>query len=325
MGDITSESQNIHWSQTARECMQRGDYQGAADTLSEAIRRTPGNAPLHCEKAYYLLWAGDHISARNGFVESLSIDPFYTPARFGLAAVYLRSGALLEAIDAMSRASMQASAPEAPQKANDAVARFYSAAQMAFAEVQPPPLTARHLKHSRLVPIREELLGLMPRGGICAEIGTQTGYFAKKILETMRPGKLHIYDIDFSAFDSEYFRQQIDSGNVELHEGDSSTLLGLSQDGYFDFIYVDGDHTYSGVAKDLEQARRKIKRDGWIVCNDYTVYSPLEGVKYGVYRAVNELCLNHDFEIIYLGLHPWGYHDVALRSSSSISDSQERA
>jgi hypothetical protein len=39
----------------------------------------------------------------------------------------------------------------------------------------------------------------------------------------------------------------------------------------------------------------------------------LEKIKYGVYRAVNEFCLNCGFEIIYLGLHPWGYHDVALR------------
>jgi len=36
-------------------------------------------------------------------------------------------------------------------------------------------------------------------------------------------------------------------------------------------------------------------------------------MKYGVYRAVNELCLRQGFEIVFLGLHPWGYHDVALR------------
>jgi SAM-dependent methyltransferase len=333
LGNITSESQNIEWSRTARECLQRRDYRGAADVLSEEIQHAPGNASLLCERAYYLLWGGDSSSASNGFLESLRIDPFYTPARFGLAVAFLRSGALLEAIDAMSRTSIQdpantpqgdGSIPEA-QKASDAVARFYAAAQTAFAEVQPPPLTAEHLKHSRLVPSREETLNLMPQEGVCAEIGTQTGYFAKKILESMHPRKLHIYDIDFSAFDIEYFRPHIDSGIVELHEGDSSTLLSLAADGYFDFIYIDGDHAYPGVAKDLEQARQKLKPDGWIMCNDYTVYSPLEGVKYGVYRAVNELCLNHDFEIIYLGLHPWGYHDVALRKSSAIFNSDANA
>jgi SAM-dependent methyltransferase len=330
LGNITPESPNIYWSQAARECLQRCDYQGAAEVLSEEMQRTPGNAFLHCERAYYLLWAGDQSSACRGFMESLRIDPFLAPARLGLAAAYLRSGALLEAIDAMSRTSIEDPAIKTEaggesiseaQKASDAVARFYSAAQMAFAEVQPPPLTTKHLKHSRIVPSREETLSLMPQRGVCAEIGTQTGYFAKKIIENMHPQKLHIYDIDFSAFDIEYFRPHINSGIVELHEGDSSTLLSIAPDGYFDFIYIDGDHTYPGVAKDLEQARQKMKPDGWIMCNDYTVYSPLEGVKYGVYRAVNELCLNHDFEIIYLGLHPWGYHDVALRKSAAVSDS----
>jgi hypothetical protein len=325
-----SESGTTNWSQSVRLCLHRCDYQGAADVLSEEIQRTPGIASLLCERAYCLLWAGDSSSACSGFLESLRIDPFYAPARLGLAAAYLRTGALLEAIDAMSRTSIRdqenthlqgkGGISEA-QKASDAVARFYAAAQMAFAEVQPPPLTAKHLKNSRLIPSREEILALMPQGGVCAEIGTQTGYFAKKIFENMHPQKLHIYDIDFSAFDIEYFRPHINSGIVELHEGDSSTLLSLAPDSFFDFIYVDGDHTYSGVAKDLEQARQKMKPDGWIMCNDYTVYSPLEGVKYGVNRAVNELCLNHDFEIIYLGLHPWGYHDVALRKSSAVSDS----
>ena len=89
--------------------------------------------------------------------------------------------------------------------------------------------------------------------------------------------------------------------------------MGELPDRSFDFIYIDGDHSYAGVVRDLEQAGRKIKDDGWIVCNDYTLYSPLEKSKYGVYRAVNEFCLRHNFEIRYLALHRWGYHDVALK------------
>jgi len=60
----------------------------------------------------------------------------------------------------------------------------------------------------------------------------------------------------------------------------------------FDFIYIDADHAYEGVVKDLAQAERKLKDDGWIVCNDYTLFSPLENIKYGVYRAVNEFASN---------------------------------
>ena len=129
----------------------------------------------------------------------------------------------------------------------------------------------------------------------------------------MKPTKLHIYDIDFTPFDHAYFQTALKQKTVELHKGDSSALLAATPEGSFDFIYIDGDHSYEGAVRDLEQAARKIKDDGWIVCNDYTIYSPLEKSKYGVYRAVNEFCLKHGYEIAYLALHQWSYHDVALR------------
>ncbi len=182
-----------------------------------------------------------------------------------------------------------------------------------FADVAPPDLSEPHLCHSRLLPKRSDILPFMPKGGVCAEVGTQTGGFAKHIFSVLKPQLLHIFDLDFSLFDHAHFRQPVEQGLVQLHQGDSSTLLGALPDQSFDFIYIDGDHSYAGVTRDLAQAARKIKDDGWIVCNDYTVYSPLEKCKYGVYRAVNELCLRDNYEILYFALHPWGYHDVALR------------
>lgn len=207
--------------------------------------------------------------------------------------------------------------PEQPSAATtpqlQAVRKFLADATVYFSDVVPPVLSEAQLQNSRVVPSRDHILPLMPKGGVCAEIGTQTGDFAKLIFSVLQPAKLHLYDIDFSAFDHEHFKSAAKSGRIEMHLGDSSTLLGQMPDGHFDFIYVDGDHSYEGVTKDLAQALRKIKENGWIVCNDYTLYSSLEKTKYGVYRAVNEFCLNHGFEIIYLGLHKWAYHDVALR------------
>ena len=201
----------------------------------------------------------------------------------------------------------------APVQPSAALQQFHDNATDYFSDVVPPQLSDFHLRNSRIVPTRDHILPLMPKGGVCAEVGTQTGGFAKLIYSILRPSKLHIYDIDYRVFDHAHFASAIESGRVELHEGDSSTLLGTLPDRHFDFIYIDGDHSYNGIVKDLAQAARKIKHDGWIVCNDYTIYSPLEKTKYGVYRAVNELCLQQGFEIAYLGLHQWGYHDVALK------------
>jgi predicted O-methyltransferase YrrM len=183
-----------------------------------------------------------------------------------------------------------------------------------FKDVEPPMLYNRHLSNSSILPTRENLLEhLEIKGGICAEIGTQTGYFAKKIWEIIKPNELHIFDIDFTPFDREYFEESIKKGLVNILVGDSSTQLATFPNEYFDFIYIDGDHSYDGIRKDIEQAVKKIKYNGYIVCNDYTIYSPLEHAKYGVPRAVNEMCLYYDYEIVFLALHKWGYHDVALR------------
>jgi hypothetical protein len=194
--------------------------------------------------------------------------------------------------------------------------QFHASATEFFADVVPPDLSEIHLRHSSLLPNRYEILPLMPKGGVCAEVGTQTGGFAKHISSVLQPQLLHIFDHDYSLFDQAHFRLPVEQGRVQLHHGDSSSLLGALPDHSFDFIYIDGDHSYAGATKDLAQAVRKIKDDGWIVCNDYTIYSPLEKSKYGVYRAVNEFCLRHNFQILYLALHPWGYHDVALRKIS---------
>ena len=39
----------------------------------------------------------------------------------------------------------------------------------------------------------------------------------------------------------------------------------------------------------------------------------MERLQYGVMRAVVELCLEQEFEIVFFALHGLGHHDVALR------------
>jgi hypothetical protein len=65
-------------------------------------------------------------------------------------------------------------------------------------------------------------------------------------------------------------------------------------DGYFDIIYIDGDHSYNGVQSDLSISIEKIKPNGTICGHDYTTTFP------GVIQAVNEFCTKFDFEIEYL-------------------------
>lgn len=197
---------------------------------------------------------------------------------------------------------------------NDVYASRLSApTQSYFADVEPPPLAHFHLRNTRVVPGREQILPLLPKGGICAEIGTGTGSFGRQILAVIEPEKLHLCDRDFNAFDEAPFRAAIDQGVVELHDGDAAEHLAAQPDRHFDFIYLHAGHCYVSAARALEQAARKVKDNGCIVCANYTAYAPLEGVKYGVARAVNEFCHAAFFEISCLALHPLGHYDVALR------------
>jgi hypothetical protein len=51
-----------------------------------------------------------------------------------------------------------------------------------------------------------------------------------------------------------------------------------------DFIYIDGNHTYSYVKADLANYWPKIKRDGILSGHDFDYRSP------GVIKAVTEFC-----------------------------------
>jgi predicted O-methyltransferase YrrM len=176
-----------------------------------------------------------------------------------------------------------------------------------------PSLNDAQLANCRVLPSRNHILDHMPKGGVCAEVGTQAGHFAKTIWTKTLPTKLHIIDMDLSQFQQrDHFKREIGSGQVVLHEGSSSKLLDTFPDNYFDWIYIDADHSYEGFCADLGVSAKKLKANGLIVCNDYAVWSPSEVSAYGVLKGIHEFCLRENWEFLFLGLHGQGYHDVCL-------------
>jgi SAM-dependent methyltransferase len=175
-----------------------------------------------------------------------------------------------------------------------------------------PQLPQDRLDGCTLLFHRQEMMRRLPKGGICAEVGTQERHFAEFILSTVQPERLHLFDIDdgpLRARETDLLQRP----QVQLHLGDSSTLLASFPDDHFDWIYIDGDHSYEGASRDIRVARTKVKPGGLLIFNDFTLWSPTECIDYGVPHAVCELSLQHDFKFVYFALHPHLYNDVALR------------
>jgi hypothetical protein len=177
-----------------------------------------------------------------------------------------------------------------------------------------PVLSAERMANCRVFPLREDILGLMPKGGVCAEIGVQAGEFSQAILDVCRPAELHLVDIDLATHRvADRFRGEIEAGRVRTYQADSADTLDGFPDGYFDFVYIDADHSHAGVARDIAAAHPKVRAEGFLLFNDYTFWSPAECMPYGVMHAVNEFCIAQDWEIAAYAFNYLGYADIALR------------
>lgn len=188
---------------------------------------------------------------------------------------------------------------------------------MEFKHIEPTRVGMEyHLKgaipRAALVNSRESLArsvrGTLPenRGPIIAEIGVANGKFSRVLREVFLPRTFYLIDTHLiSLFGA--------APDIVYLPGDSSARLSGLADNTLDYAYVDGDHTFEGVCKDIEQLHRKVRVGGVIQFNDYTTYSPAEKTEYGVLAAVNAYIEQHGAEIVGLSLDRSGYHDIAVR------------
>lgn len=154
---------------------------------------------------------------------------------------------------------------------------------------------------------RNELLARLPENAVCAEIGVWKGNFSAQILEQTKPRELHLVDpwrfdpsfpvrwygggsaksqTDMDAIHNSVVSRFAARAEVRIHRARSADAVHEFDDNLFDWIYVDGDHSYDAVLDDLRSWRRKLKPRGLLAGDD--LWWKDESGDLSVRRALNE-------------------------------------
>ncbi|MFY0625978.1 MAG: class I SAM-dependent methyltransferase [Reichenbachiella sp.] len=182
-------------------------------------------------------------------------------------------------------------------------------------------LEARHIANVKALLNRQELLNVLPKNGIIAELGVNRGEFSQQILDTCSPKKLHLVDVwETKRYNQglrlsveKKFTEQIESGQIELNLGLSTEVVDQFENQYFDWIYIDTNHLYDNTIAELKKYDSKMKPGGIIAGHDYVIGNWNGMVRYGVIEAVYEFCSTENWEIIYLTMENKENQSFAIR------------
>ena len=188
---------------------------------------------------------------------------------------------------------------------------------------------------------REELLHFLPKGGVGAEIGVAQGDFSQAILDAAAPSALHLIDpwshleigsdllgsADLLAnqratgagespaavpensegFDtySKVVERFATEPRVHIHRQYSYKIVSQFPDAHFDFVYLDGNHTYEFVLRDLQDFAAKLKPGGLLFGHDYFEDAFARRENYGVIDAVSAFLKRSDFRFLMLSWEPF--------------------
>ena len=180
---------------------------------------------------------------------------------------------------------------------------------------------AEHLQNANLLPARADLLKCLPQGGVVAELGVNKGDFSNEIIQLCSPRKLHLVDIWGSERYHEglrksveqRFQSRINEGSVQIHVGLSTAVADEFPDNYFDWVYIDTDHSYQTTLEELRLYAPKVRKGGFIAGHDYITGNWNGMVRYGVKEAVTLFCVEQNYELVYLTMETWFNPSFAIR------------
>jgi len=153
---------------------------------------------------------------------------------------------------------------------------------------------------------RIQTLKKIKKDFICAEIGVWRGDFSNKILKYC-PRELHLVDpwvhqdhewVKWAKGEKvvksyeEVLRKFNKNPKVKIHRKNSLEVF-LGEE-YFDWVYIDADHSYSSVIQDLIHWYDQLKIGGYLCGDDYGWTSP---VTHGPKPAVDDFVVKYKLKL----------------------------
>lgn len=136
---------------------------------------------------------------------------------------------------------------------------------------------------------------------IGVELGVEDGIYSVEINSFLNMKELYLIDVW-----GEYIQEGIiwnyehlywnvklkfqNNQNVKIIKGDSIEIVSQFKNNILDFVYIDGNHQYEFVKKDINVWYQKIKIGGYICGHDYTLQWK------GVMQAVDEFAKEHNLK-----------------------------
>jgi hypothetical protein len=158
-------------------------------------------------------------------------------------------------------------------------------------------------------------------GLVGAEIGISMGYGTEYVVDGMDFKLFYMVDpyvpYDFNETTQEAFNDQYAKATekfcvypyvrfLRMSSEDASKLV---PDGSLDFVFIDANHFYPAVKKDLDLWYPKVRPGGVFSGHDYFINPPekdidkfiytwaVKGIHYGVIKAVNEFVITNNVKL----------------------------
>lgn len=163
---------------------------------------------------------------------------------------------------------------------------------------------------------RDFVLEMMPKRSVCAEIGVWRGDFSQRIVRIVQPRELHLIDpwrfaaefptrlyggaaarsqADMDAIHAAVVRRFRHSASVVIHRTTSIPQAASFAAESFDWVYIDGDHSYEAVLADLNAYLRVVRTGGFLAGDDLN-WNPENDCP--VKRAVDEFIASGAVELV---------------------------